>query len=213
MKVWEMMFKKGDAFQNLLKEQAQLTVTGVGVLNEFMGVDDSVLDKDVLRHNLKIRIKNVEEEGDRVRRELINEIVKSLITPLDRQDLFTLSNIIDEILDYSLNTVEEMLVYGLNPNFYIKKMIEKIARGVVHLNYAVSNLFVDKNLANTNVIAAKVIENEIEETYHEALANLFEKDDFHYIFKMREVYRHISNSADRISEAADIIGNIIIKEI
>lgn len=213
MKVWETMFKKGDAFQNLLKEQAQITVDGVNVLNEFMGIDETVPDREVLRHNLKIRIKSVEENGDRARRELINELVKSLITPLDRQDLFTLSNIIDEILDYSLNTVEEMLVYNLSPNFYLRKMIEKVSRGVVHLNYAVSNLFLDKNLANTNVIAAKVIENEIEETYREALSNLFENDDFHYVFKMREVYRHISNSADRISEAADIIGNIIIKEV
>jgi len=213
MKVWETMFKKGDAFQNLLKEQAQITVDGVNVLNEFMGVDETVPDREVLRHNLKIRIKSVEENGDRARRELINELVKSLITPLDRQDLFTLSNIIDEILDYSLSTVEEMLVYNLSPNFYLRKMIEKVSRGVVHLNYAVSNLFLDKNLANTNVIAAKVIENEIEETYREALSNLFENDDFHYVFKMREVYRHISNSADRISEAADIIGNIIIKEV
>ncbi|MGB9693762.1 MAG: DUF47 domain-containing protein [Caldisericaceae bacterium] len=213
MKVWETMFKKGDAFQNLLKEQAQITVNGVNVLNEFMGIDDSIPDKEVLRHNLKIKIKSVEEDGDRARRELINELVKNLITPLDRQDLFTLSNVIDEILDYSLSTVEEMVVYNLNPNFYLKKMIEKLSRGVVHLNYAVSNLFVDKNLANTNVIAAKVIENEIEETYREALANLFENEDFHYIFKMREVFRHISNSADRISEAADIIGNIIIKEV
>jgi uncharacterized protein Yka (UPF0111/DUF47 family) len=213
MKVWETMFKKGDAFQNLLKEQAQITVDGVNVLNEFMGVDETVPDREVLRHNLKIRIKSVEENGDRARRELINELVKNLITPLDRQDLFTLSNIIDEILDYSLSTVEEMLVYNLSPNFYLRKMIEKVSRGVVHLNYAVSNLFLDKNLANTNVIAAKVIENEIEETYREALSNLFENDDFHYVFKMREVYRHISNSADRISEAADIIGNIIIKEV
>ncbi|MGC8757315.1 MAG: DUF47 domain-containing protein [Caldisericaceae bacterium] len=213
MKVWETMFKKGDAFQNLLKEQAQITVNGVNVLNEFMGIDDSIPDKEVLRHNLKIKIKSVEEDGDRARRELINELVKNLITPLDRQDLFTLSNVIDEILDYSLSTVEEMVVYNLSPNFYLKKMIEKLSRGVVHLNYAVSNLFVDKNLANTNVIAAKVIENEIEETYREALANLFENEDFHYIFKMREVFRHISNSADRISEAADIIGNIIIKEV
>ncbi len=213
MKVWETMFKRVDTFQNLLKTQAQFTVDGVSVLNEFMGIDDSVPDKDVLRHNLRMRIKKAEEEGDRARRELINELVKSLITPLDRQDLFSLSNIIDEILDYSLNTVEEMVVYKLGPDFYLKKMIEKLSRGVAHLNYAVDKLFVDKNLSNTNVIAAKVIENEIEETYREALADLFENDNFHYVFKMREVYRHISNSADRISEAADIIGNIIIKEV
>jgi uncharacterized protein Yka (UPF0111/DUF47 family) len=33
------------------------------------------------------------------------------------------------------------------------------------------------------------------------------------MFKMREVLRHISNAADRVTDAADIIGNIIIKDM
>ncbi|MCI4462564.1 MAG: DUF47 family protein [Caldisericum sp.] len=213
MKVWDSMFKRPDVFQNLLKAQAKKTVEGVNTLNEFMGVNEDVVNKDVLRHNLKIQIKRIESEGDNIRRDLLNELNKSLITPIDRQDIYTLSNTIDNILDYAYNTIEEMIIYQLYPNFYLKKMIEKISRGVNHISYAVENMFTDKNLANSNVVSAKVVENEIEETYHEALAELFSNEDFHYIFKMREVYRHISNSADRISEAADLIANILIKEV
>ncbi|MBP8612871.1 MAG: DUF47 family protein [Candidatus Atribacteria bacterium] len=213
MKVWDSMFKRPDVFQNLLKAQTKKTVEGVNVLNEFMGIGEDAVNNDILRHNLKISIKNIESEGDNIRRDLLNELNKSLITPLDRQDIYTLSNNIDNILDYSYNTIEEMIIYKIYPNFYLKKMIEKVARGVNHISYAVDNLFEDKNLANSNLVSAKVVENEIEETYHEALADLFMQDDFHYIFKMREVYRHISNSADKISEAADIVANIIIKEV
>ena len=213
MKMWESIFKKPDAFQNLIERQAQLTVDGINILNEFMGIGNEVQNAEILRHNSRIQIKKVEEEGDKARRKLVNELNKNLITPLDRQDLYNLSNVIDDILDYTLSTIEEMLVYKLYPNYHLKKMIEKLSRGVVHMNYAVENLFVNKQLSNNNLIAAKVMENEIEETYHEALVTLFEKDDFHYIFKMREVYRHISNAADRISEGADIIGNILIKEV
>ncbi|BAL81399.1 DUF47 domain-containing protein [Caldisericum exile] len=213
MKVWDSMFKRPDVFQNLLKEQAKKTVEGVNTLNEFMGISEDVVNKDVLRHNLKMQIKRIESEGDNIRRDLLNELNKSLITPIDRQDIYTLSNTIDNILDYAYNTIEEMIIYQLYPNFYLKKMIEKISRGVNHISYAVDNMFTDKNLANSNVVSAKVVENEIEETYHEALAELFSNDNFHYIFKMREVYRHISNSADRISEAADLIANILIKEV
>jgi uncharacterized protein Yka (UPF0111/DUF47 family) len=213
MKLWSSIFKKSDSFYTLIKKQGDLTVEGTNLLNKFMGVDKKVSDHDILRHNLKIQIKRVEEEGDKARRELINELNKSFITPFDRQDIFTLSSIIDDMLDYSLNTAEEMIAYNIYPNFYLKKMIEKFSRGVTHINYAVSKLSENKQLVNNNIIAAKTIENEIEETYREAVIELFENSDFHYIFKVREVYRHISNSADRISEAADIIGNIIIKEM
>ena len=213
MKLWSSIFKKSDSFYALIKKQGDLTVEGTNLLNNFMGIDKKISDHAVLRHNLKIKIKKVEEEGDKTRRELINELNKSFITPFDRQDIFTLSSIIDDMLDYSLNTVKEMIVYDIYPNFYLKKMIEKLSRGVTHIDYAVSKLSENKQLVNNNIIAAKSIENEIEETYREALAELFTNPDFHYIFKVREVYRHISNSADRISEAADIIGNIIIKEM
>ncbi len=213
MKVWDSIFKKPDIFKNLLISQSKKTIEGVNILNEFMGIDEDIVNKDILRHNLKMAIKKCEAEGDNLRRDLVNELNRSLITPIDRQDIYTLSNNIDNILDYAYNTIEEMIIYKLYPNFYLRKMIEKVSRGVNHLGYAVESMFGDKNLANSNVVSAKVIENEIEETYHEALADLFSKDDFHYIFKMREVLRHISNSADRISEAADIIANILIKEV
>ncbi|MEF3245200.1 MAG: DUF47 family protein [Caldisericaceae bacterium] len=213
MKVWDSIFKRPDIFKNLLISQSKKTIEGVNILNEFMGIDEDIVNKDILRHNLKMAIKKCEAEGDNLRRDLVNELNRSLITPIDRQDIYTLSNNIDNILDYAYNTIEEMIIYKLYPNFYLRKMIEKVSRGVNHLGYAVENMFGDKNLANSNVVSAKVIENEIEETYHEALADLFSKNDFHYIFKMREVLRHISNSADRISEAADIIANILIKEV
>lgn len=213
MKVWDSIFKRPDIFKNLLISQSKKTIEGVNILNEFMGIDEDIVNKDILRHNLKMAIKKCEAEGDNLRRDLVNELNRSLITPIDRQDIYTLSNNIDNILDYAYNTIEEMIIYKLYPNFYLRKMIEKVSRGVNHLGYAVENMFGDKNLANSNVVSAKVIENEIEETYHEALADLFSRDDFHYIFKMREVLRHISNSADRISEAADIIANILIKEV
>lgn len=92
-------------------------------------------------------------------------------------------------------------------------MVEKLMRGVSYLEGAVEDLLHDKQTSNNSIVKAKSMENEIEETYHEALASLFSGDDFKYMFKMREVLRHISNAADRIADAADIMGNIIIKDV
>lgn len=40
-----------------------------------------------------------------------------------------------------------------------------------------------------------------------------EAESFLYFFKMREVYRHLSNLADKIDLAANIIGHIIVKRV
>ncbi len=51
----------------------------------------------------------------------------------------------------------------------------------------------------------------MEKTYHRALANLFQGTDTVYMLKMREIYRHLSNAADRGDEAANLIGDIVVK--
>ena len=62
---------------------------------------------------------------------------------------------------------------------------------------------------------AKALENRVEDVYREALAELFSdaKDIDHMliILKTREVYRHLSNAADRGDEAANVIGDIVVK--
>ncbi len=44
-----------------------------------------------------------------------------------------------------------------------------------------------------------------------SLAELFQTKDVIKILKNREVYRHLSNAADRIVTAASIIGDIVVK--
>lgn len=213
MRIWDQMFKKSNQFQTLLILQASLAYDGMKALYGFLGVVLDVQDASEKRHNMRIELKKTEESGDKARRELINAINGSLVTPLERQDLFNLSNVLDNILDYTLNTVDEMIIYEIYPDFYLTKMVEKLMRGVSYLEGAVEDLFRDKHTSNNSIVKAKAMENEIEETYHEALASLFSGEDFKHMFKMREVLRHVSNAADRIADAADIMGNIIIKDM
>ena len=55
----------------------------------------------------------------------------------------------------------------------------------------------------------------LEKMYREALVHLFDGitqiEDVVYVLKMREVYRHLSNAADRGDEAANVIGDIVVK--
>jgi uncharacterized protein Yka (UPF0111/DUF47 family) len=71
------------------------------------------------------------------------------------------------------------------------------------------------NVANEHAVRAKALENRVEKVYREALADLFQepKDlkQVAEILKYREIYRHLSNAADRGDEAANVIGDIIVK--
>jgi uncharacterized protein Yka (UPF0111/DUF47 family) len=70
-------------------------------------------------------------------------------------------------------------------------------------------------VANDHAQRAKALENRVEDVYREAIADLFNgPEDVEHIvqmLKLREVYRHLSNAADRGDEAANIIGDIVVK--
>ena len=55
----------------------------------------------------------------------------------------------------------------------------------------------------------------MERVYREAIAELFSgPEDIHQIMRMlklREIYRHLSNCADRGDEAANVIHSIVVK--
>jgi uncharacterized protein Yka (UPF0111/DUF47 family) len=70
-------------------------------------------------------------------------------------------------------------------------------------------------MANEHALRAKALKNGVEDVYREVLADLFSglKDVEHLVemLKLREIYRHLSNSADRGDEAANVITDIVVK--
>lgn len=54
-------------------------------------------------------------------------------------------------------------------------------------------------------------EHKVEKLYRQGVNDLFEGNDIKEILKRREVYRHLSNTADRINDAADILSMIMVK--
>lgn len=68
-------------------------------------------------------------------------------------------------------------------------------------------------VAARNTVKAKKLENELETLYRVKLKELVQYENFCFVFKMREVYRHISNLADRVDTAANTIAHIVVKTI
>ncbi len=88
---------------------------------------------------------------------------------------------------------------------HIKEMVNILRKTARELNDAVKILKDYPKIASEHAVQAKSYENQMEKAYHFALADLFKGKDTVYMLKMREIYRHLSNAADRGDEAANII--------
>ncbi len=196
-------FPNGDnRFFDLLTRQSAKTVEGLEALWSFA--------ENGNRENANL-VRNIEREADELRRILIEELDKTFVTPIDREDLFALSRAIDDVVDYANTTVDEMEIYEVKGDEHIKEMVNILRKAARELNDAVKILKDYPKIASEHAVKAKAYENTIEKAYHMALADLFKGPDTIYMLKMREIYRHLSNAADRGDEAANIISSIVMK--
>ncbi len=198
--------KKQNVFLKLIHDQASLTLDGLEALKAFMISSDPAASA---------LLSAKEKEADEARRILIDELNKTFITPFDREDIFLLSRTIDDVLDYAYSTVSEMEILKVEPTNYMQNMASILRDAAYELLMAVDRLENHPGVANDHAQRAKSLENRVEELYREALADLFSgAEDIQHVIKMlksREVYRHLSNAADRGDEAANVIADIIVK--
>jgi len=198
--------KKPNRFVELLVHQAEYTVQGMEVLKQYVKEPDDALAE---------RLSQIESEADEVRRILIDELNQTFVTPFDREDIFALSLTVDDILDYAESTVDELVMLKVPPNPYLERMISLLTDAAMEIYRGVLRLEDHPNVANDHAVRAKALENRVESVYREALADLFKDpkdlDDVMEILKLREIYRHLSNAADRGDQAANVIGDIVVK--
>jgi predicted phosphate transport protein (TIGR00153 family) len=201
------LFKpKQDNFMRYLLQQAVLGVDGLEGLTAYM--------KDPLPEHAE-RVNKAEKEADEVRRLLIDDLNRTFVTPLDREDIYTLSRAVDDLLDYAHTTVDEMGLLSVEPNEHLEKMANLLLDAAREIKQALERLEDHPGVANEHARRAKRAENEMERTYRTAIAELFsgpaEPASIVCMLKRREIYRHLSNAADRADEAANVISNIVVK--
>ena len=189
-------------FFELLSRQCLKTVEGLEALWNFA--------ENGTKENANL-VRNIEREADELRRILIEELDGTFITPLDREDIYALSRAIDDVVDYANTTVDEMEIYEVKGDEHIKDMVNILRKAARELNDAVKILQDYPKISSEHAVKAKSYENQMERAYHLALADLFKGTDTVYMLKMREIYRHLSNAADRGDEAANIISSIVMK--
>lgn len=196
-----------DNFLKLLIEQGECAIASVEALRSYLKKPSS---KNV------VRARQLEKDADEVRRILVDELNRTFVTPIDREDIFALSRSIDDLVDYTYTTIEEMEVLHVEPDQALEEMVSLLLDAANEVLLALQRLEDHPGVAYEHAIRAKAMENRVERLYRSSIANLFQgPEDVEHIMgmlKRREVLRHISNAADQGDRAADIITDIVVKQ-
>ena len=198
------MFQKKEKpnFFDLLAAQAKCTVEGVELLCQYCKAPDEALGD---------RVKEAEKRGDHTRSNLVAEINRSFITPIDREDIFRLSGTIDDVMDYAWYPVKELRIYHIGPDQAIVEMADLLLEMAQFLYQSVHCLEKQAAQCAENAIQVKKLENKLNARFHQAMSELFDQEDIRMILKYREVYAHFNHASDKGDHAADILMDILVK--
>jgi len=198
--------KRPNRFIELLIDQSRVTMDGMDALVAYF-------EKPTKRR--AEAVSQIESAADEIRRILIDELNRTFVTPFDREDIHSLSRAIDDMLDYAYTTTVEMSMFGLEPNSYMMEIGSHLAKAACELYLGVQRLADHPGVSIDHVVRVKQLENQVEEIYRIALAELFQQakdvNQILQILKLRETYRHLSNAADRGDEAANVLSDIVVK--
>lgn len=195
-----------DKFIPQLIEQAKKTNATIVILEESLEGDFAAETDKIQALLLEIK---------EIRRVLIDDLHNTFITPIDREDIFNISNALYDMVDYALTTMDEMHILKVKSDEFIKEMITLVRRQMEELQSVMMRLSKNPRVAGEHVMEAKRLEKKVEKVYRKAIKELFEGTlDLSLlpgIFYKREVYRHISNMADKAETAANIFGMVVMK--
>lgn len=189
-------------FYQLLEEQSSYVVKAMELLNDYCDKGTEASADIVI---------SIEEEADQTRRTLIETLNKTYITPIDREDLFHLSRLLDEIIDYIKTSVDEIRLFKIKPNEDLLRITETLVEMAGYIHEAIRNMAKDQTASKAAAYKVKHLENVMEGLTKGAYANIFESDDFKMIFKYNEIYRHLNHTADVADSAMDFLLDIFVK--
>ena len=160
-------------------------------------------------------LRTLADNASELRQVLIDELHKTFITPLDREDIFNLSHCYEDIVTYALATMEEMSILKVDSDAYIREMVGLVCQQAQHLEQAILRLAKNPRVAGDHAREVHGIEREVERLYRAAIKDLFatatDPQRLPGLFYRREVYRHISNMSDRADSAANVFGMVVMK--
>lgn len=155
-----------------------------------------------------------EQEGDMLTHDIMRNLNKTFLTPLDREDIHELASRIDDVVDHIWGTVDRMVVFKikkLTPEIML--MAEDMQMIADTLKKAIRDLRAKQYArVQEHCIEINRFENRIDRLHRDALGKLLnEPNDPVHIIKWKDIYQLLEDASDRAEDVANVLESIVLK--
>jgi predicted phosphate transport protein (TIGR00153 family) len=157
-------------------------------------------------------IKELEHEGDRLTHDLVDLINRTFVTPFDRDDMYRLAGVLDDICDHVDDAAEMIIGYGVRDvRPAARQQAELIHRCAVKLTEAVDRLEGFKD-SKRQLIELRELEDEGDDLARGAISELFTQGaDALAVLRWKDIHEQLEDAVDACENAADVLEAILVK--
>jgi len=193
-------------FFDLFAQSAKHLVDGAALLAEMLANGDD-------RQAIAQRMRDAEHAADETTHEIIRRVNSTFVTPIDREDIYSLASGLDDVMDYMEEAVDLVLLYELHelPG-ELADQVEVLQRAADLTAESMPRLQTMKNLEEY-WIEINRLENAGDKSYRRILAKLF-GGSFKAleVLKLKDVVDSLEAAIDAFEKVANIVEQIAVKE-
>ena len=160
------------------------------------------------------RMERLEHDADQVTHEIMSNLNRTFITPIDREDIHQLSTALDDVMDFVEAVTERLILYKVKevtPQF--KAIAGVVARQIEEIHQMIPRL---RALRHADILVHCIeinrLENQADRILREGVAELFDKGgDPLEVMKWRELYDLLETATDKCEDVAVVIEGIFLK--
>lgn len=200
--------RKEEVFFTMFENTADMACTAAKKLNDLINNYTDV-DKKI------DSIQEIEHKCDQLVHSIVEQLNRSFITPIDREDINEIAKVLDNIADAIEDTAHRFRLFDIKAvTEDAKKMSDLLVTCTEELKLVMTEL---KNMKTSKILCKKIIEvnrieNEGDNIYRNAMASLFTSGmDALEIIKWKEIYEFLENSLDACEDVANIVEGVVMK--
>jgi predicted phosphate transport protein (TIGR00153 family) len=200
------LFKKDEKFYRIFNQMTVHILEAAEILLKMVSEPQGELQV------LAAKIKDLEHLGDDLTHTVIDELNKTFITPIDREDIHDLSAALDDVLDVIDQTAVRIVLFQIRvPIREVPEMALVLLNQVRELSAAVARLQ-DNDHVVERCVEINRLENDADRLFQLAIGSLFEevKDPIDVI-KRKEIIESMERATDKAEDVSNVLESIVVK--
>jgi predicted phosphate transport protein (TIGR00153 family) len=160
------------------------------------------------------QLTEIEHKGDFIVHEVTSLLPRTLITPIDPEDIQRLVSSVDDALDALYAASVRLSIYQITEiRKPARRLAHLIVEGAQELDEAMKGLHDKKQYdqIRERIVRINTIENNGDRVLMDGLASLVaHRDDIFDFIRWKEIYELLEATTDRIEDAGDVIQKVMI---